>query len=108
MATGGLQEDACEIDGLRIECGLRALQVEQLTDKIAQLRKQYDDEVIRHSEECEALKAENAKLKEEYGEATDTIQGMIDILKDTEKRLAKSNCPHALAAGAWIAQALEE
>jgi hypothetical protein len=54
------------------------------------------------------LRAENAKLKEEYGEATDTVQDMIDILRDTEKRLAKSNCPHAIVAGAWITQALEE
>jgi hypothetical protein len=54
------------------------------------------------------LEAENAKLKQEYGEATDTIQDMIDVLRDTEKRLAKSNCPHAIAAGAWITQALED
>ena len=54
------------------------------------------------------LEAENAKLKEEYGEATDTIQDLIDMLKDTQNRLQKSNCPHAIAAGAWISQALKE
>ena len=54
------------------------------------------------------LQAENEMLKEEYGEATDTIQDMIDVLKDTKKRLEKSRCPHAIAAGAWLEQALEE
>ena len=52
---------------------------------------------------------ENKKsnLEEEYAEATDTIQDLIDILKDTKKRLEKSSCPHAIAAGAWLEQALE-
>ena len=50
---------------------------------------------------------ENERLKEEYGEATDTIQDMIDMLKDTKKRLEKSHCPHAIAAGAWLEQALK-
>jgi len=54
------------------------------------------------------LEAENKRLIEEYGEATDTIQDMIDVLKDTKKRLEKSRCPHAIAAGAWLEQALEE
>ena len=53
------------------------------------------------------LQAENKKLKEEYGEATDTIQDMIDVLKDTKKRLEKSHCPHAIAAGAWLTEALK-
>jgi len=70
------------------------------------------DELQQHILSCEhhpiaKLQAENAKLKEEYGEATDTIQDMIDILKDTKKRLEKSNCPHAIAAGAWLEQALK-
>ena len=53
------------------------------------------------------LQAENEMLKEEYGEATDTIQDMIDVLKDTKKRLEKSHCPHAIAAGAWLTEALK-
>jgi hypothetical protein len=63
---------------------------------------------ISDEEYIKQLEAENAKLKEEYGEATGTIQDMIDVLRDTEKRLAKSNCPHAIAAGAWITQVLEK
>jgi len=58
-------------------------------------------------DKCSELQAENERLKEEYGEATDTIQDMIDMLKDTKKRLEKSHCPHAIAAGAWLEQALK-
>ena len=64
-------------------------------------------QVIRSDIKIKELQAENERLKEEYGEATDTIQDMIDVLKDTKKRLAKSHCPHAIAAGAWLEQALE-
>ena len=59
------------------------------------------------SKQIVELQAENKRLIEEYGEATDTIQDMIDVLKDTKKRLEKSRCPHAIAAGAWLEQALE-
>jgi len=47
------------------------------------------------------LKEEIAKLKEEYGTAN-------DILRDTVQRLSHSKCPHALAAMAWLEQALKE
>ena len=59
------------------------------------------------SRRFDELQAELNKLKEEYGEATDTIQDLIDMLKDPKKRLEKSRCPHAIAAGAWLEQALK-
>jgi len=75
MSSGGIQEDACEIAGLRTECGLRALQVEQLMDKIAQLRKQYDDMVIRHTEQL--------KTKDEaIAGAIDHISMILDNTND--------------------------
>ncbi|KKM00228.1 hypothetical protein LCGC14_1806520 [marine sediment metagenome] len=52
-----------------------------------------------YPDEFKALEEENESLKEMNRELT-------ELLKGTLIRLARSSCPHAIAAMTWIEQAL--
>lgn len=94
------------VDGIPEPCAF-CLDHEELEDKNIELQAEKDhlEDLVGEKEEefadykktfksDEKLLAENKRLKE--------------MMNDTKKRLEKSNCPHAIAAGAWIEQALKE